>query len=201
MARPQKCGVDYFPLDVVMDDSVRLLEAEFGLTGFGILIKLYQRIYRDQGYYCAWNEEVALLFASDCKVGCNVVSEVLSALFKRGILDRSIYEKHGVLTSAGIQRRYLEMVKRRQDVRLDPRYALLLPVSNGVYVDNNGVNVNNNAENVNGGTQSKENKTKGNYSTARGARREERGESSFEVDDFYKAALARSYGETGGGTK
>lgn len=192
MARPQKCGVDYFPLDVVMNDAVRLLEAEFGLTGFGILIKLYQRIYGDKGYFCAWNEEVALLFASECKVGCNVVSEVLKALFKRGILDQSLYEQYGVLTSEGIQRRYLEIVKRRQDVRIDPRYALLLPIKNSVNVDNN-------VGNVNVGTQSKENKTKGNYYAAHRARREERGESSFEVDDFFQAALARSYGKTGGG--
>ena len=51
MARPLKSGVDYFPLDVIMNDDVRLVEAEFGIVGFALIIKLYQRIYRDKGYY------------------------------------------------------------------------------------------------------------------------------------------------------
>lgn len=156
MARPFKTGVDYFPLDVTMNDRVRLIEAEFGVVGFGILIKLYQKIYKDRGYYCDWNNEVALLFANDCKVGGNVVSEVLSALFRRGILDQSIYKKYGILTSEGIQKRYLEMVKRRLDCKIDDRYALVDVTSVGIDVNSNDVNVNNNGVNVDRSTQRKE---------------------------------------------
>ena len=50
MGRHQKKGLDYFPLDVHMDNSVALLEVDHGLEGFAILIKLYQKIYAD-GYY------------------------------------------------------------------------------------------------------------------------------------------------------
>ena len=42
MARPQKEGIDYFTLDVKMDDEVKLVEAKSGIAGFGVLIKLYQ---------------------------------------------------------------------------------------------------------------------------------------------------------------
>ena len=45
MARPSKIGLDYFPLDVTVEDSIELLEAECGLSGFAILIKLWQKIY------------------------------------------------------------------------------------------------------------------------------------------------------------
>ena len=193
MARPLKSGVDYFPLDVIMNDKVRLIEAEFGVIGFGILIKLYQKIYKDRGYYCEWNQEVALLFANDCKAGVNVVSEVLSALFRRGIFDRDIFEKYGVLTSEGIQRRYLEMVKRRQDSKIDDRYALVEHIQSEINVNNNGVNASNNGINACRNAQIKGNQNKQNYSSARDARAKK--ESSFDVDDFFEAAVRRTYEE------
>jgi hypothetical protein len=56
MARPKKQGLEYFPLDVTMDDKVQLIEAKHGIIGFGILIKMYQKIY-SEGYYYSWEEE------------------------------------------------------------------------------------------------------------------------------------------------
>lgn len=35
-----KSGIDYFPLDVSLDDKFELIEAEFGLTGFAVVVKL-----------------------------------------------------------------------------------------------------------------------------------------------------------------
>ena len=58
MARPVKSGLNYFPMDVDMDDKVELIEAKHGITGFGILIKLYQKIYKE-GYYINWKEETS----------------------------------------------------------------------------------------------------------------------------------------------
>ena len=58
-----KSGIDYFPLDVALDEKFELIEAEFGLTGFGVVVKLLQKIYGGQGYYAEWTKEVALLFA------------------------------------------------------------------------------------------------------------------------------------------
>ncbi|MFY9378775.1 MAG: Lin1244/Lin1753 domain-containing protein, partial [Acutalibacteraceae bacterium] len=45
MARPAKDGVDYFPLDVHLDDKFKFIEIKFKLEGFAILIKLFQKIY------------------------------------------------------------------------------------------------------------------------------------------------------------
>ena len=55
MARPLKEGVDYFSLDCYMDDKIKMIQAEFGLKGFAIVVKLWQTIYREHGYYCEWN--------------------------------------------------------------------------------------------------------------------------------------------------
>ena len=66
MARSGKQGVEYFPLDVHLCKKFRFVEMKFGVTGFGIVIKLYQFIY-DNGYYAEWNEDECLIFADDIK--------------------------------------------------------------------------------------------------------------------------------------
>lgn len=65
MPRPQKAGLDYFPLDTDMeqDDKIALIEAKYGIVDFGVVIKLFKKIYHSDGYYCNWNEEIQLLFS------------------------------------------------------------------------------------------------------------------------------------------
>ena len=43
MARLNKIGLDYFPLDtdIELNDKIQLIESEFGLKGFAIIIKLF----------------------------------------------------------------------------------------------------------------------------------------------------------------
>ena len=122
-----KEGIDYFPLCVQLDDKFELIEAEFGLSGFAIVVKLLQKIYGGFGYYCEWTNEVALLFARRVCVGGNAVSEIVSASIKRGIFDKEMFDKHGILTSSGIQKRYLEAVARRKEIFLKKEY-LLIPI-------------------------------------------------------------------------
>ena len=112
-----KSGIDFFPLDVSLDSKFQLIEAEFGLTGFGVIVRLLQKIYGEAGYYIEWTDDVALLFAQkDCGLGGNVVSEIVSASIKRGMFHPGIYDKYHVLTSRGIQKRYFEAVKRRKEL-------------------------------------------------------------------------------------
>lgn len=118
-------GIPYFPLDVHLDDKIELIEAEFGLTGFAVVVKLFQKIYGGQGYYCEWTNDVALLFSRSVGLGCNVVSEIVSAAVRRGIFDKDIFDKYQVLTSRGIQKRYFEAVSRRKNVEAKKAYLLI----------------------------------------------------------------------------
>ena len=45
-------GIPYFPLNCQLDEKWELIEAEYGLTGFAVAVKLLQRIYGEHGYYC-----------------------------------------------------------------------------------------------------------------------------------------------------
>lgn len=168
MPRPQKAGVEYFPLDVENDDKLDLIEAEFGLTGFAVIVKLYQRIYK-LGYFCEWNDEVALLFGKRLGTGGKAVSEIVSAAIRRSLFDEEIYRKYGVLTSRGIQKRYFEIVARRRNVEVEQRYLLvsrdLIPVNVNIMYAETPVNVNTmqaeTPENACRSTQSKVKESKG----------------------------------------
>ena len=119
-----KSGIDYFPLDVTLNAKFELIEAEFGLTGFGVVVHLLQEIYGKAGYYIEWTEEVALLFARKVGLGGSVVSEIVEASIRRGMFDKEKYDKYRVLTSKGIQTRYFEAVSRRKVLEVD--YNILL---------------------------------------------------------------------------
>ena len=143
-----KSGLDYFPLDVHLDEKFELIEAEFGLTGFAVVVKLLQRIYGQQGYYCEWTREVALLFGRTCGLGGNVVSEIVEAAIRRGIFDKALYDRYHILTSAGIQKRYLEAVSRRKSASVEERYLLLCNTQNFENVSISSENVCNFEKNV-----------------------------------------------------
>lgn len=153
MARPQKTGLDYFPLDVDMDlkdDKIQLLEAKYGIVGFGVLIKLLMKIY-SEGYFYNWGEKESLLHSKRVNVDVNKVNDVVEDLVKWGMFDSQIFDKYKVLTSNGIQKRYWEVAKRRNEVTIIKQYWVF-------NVDNIIVSANINLINVDGGTQRKEKK-------------------------------------------
>ena len=155
MARPTKEGLDYFSIDCVLNDRVKFILAEFKVVGWGILTLLWKKIYGGKGYYTYWDDDVALLFASECGVGVNVVGEVVSACLRRGIFDRGLYDQYQILTSEGIQERFADATSRRSSQKIDGRYLLISAPQNWISVDNNSVYVDNNSINVNNNTQSK----------------------------------------------
>ena len=107
MARPIKEGLDYFPLNVVLNSKFEIIEARFGIKGFAVIVKLFQHIYGTKGYYCEWDEDVLFVFAKRIGVGANSVSEILDTSLKKGIFNKDMYEKYSILTSEGIQQRYV----------------------------------------------------------------------------------------------
>ena len=155
-----KSGIDYFPLDVNLDAKFELIEAEFGVTGFGVVVHLLQEIYGRAGYYIEWTEEVALLFTRKIGVGGSVVSEIVEASIKRGMFDKEMYDKYRVLTSQGIQKRYFEAVSRRKTLKVDSNILLVDVTQICKDVDIQKENVNILSKNADIHKQSKEKKSK-----------------------------------------
>lgn len=140
MGRFLKDGVDYFTLECHLEDNVKLVEAEFGIKGFGVIIKLWQKIYSDKGYYTKWSRPVALMFARDSGVGIGVVEEVVKASLREGIFDQKLYDTYGILTSRGIQKRYVEATRKRELVKFEKAYLLIAAPKNVIYSDINEEN-------------------------------------------------------------
>lgn len=163
MARPQKEGLEYFPLDVDMDqdDKVALIEAQHGLVGFGVVIKLLMKIYK-HGYFYEWTEKQQLLFSKRVNVDINSINVIINDCIKWELFDKKVFETYKILTSRGIQKRYLKAVDRRQKVKIYKEYLLLdnetiNAYKNLIIVD---INSNNEVVNANINPQSKEKKSK-----------------------------------------
>lgn len=158
MARPLKQGLDYFPLDVgfLQDMKVRRIIKSCGASAISVLIWLLGSCYRDEGYYIWWTEDLPFIVADEIGVTEGCVQEVVKRALQVGFFDASMKEKHGILTSAGIQKRFLEVTSRRKAAFLRRDFALI-----SVNVDNNSINVCNNSINVYSNEQSKVKKRKG----------------------------------------
>lgn len=155
MSRPTKQGLDYFPLCVGLDDKFDLIEAQFGLKGFAVVVKLFQKIYGGYGYYCEWTNDIALVFSNKIGLNAKVVSDIVEASIRRGIFDKDIFDKYGVLTSKGIQTRYLEAVSRRKNIKIKKQYSLVKFAQNSDNVNVNPINVDINSINADINPQSK----------------------------------------------
>lgn len=144
-----KSSLEWFKLDVHLDDKFQLIEAEYGLKGFAVVVKLLQKIYGSEGYYCEWTDEVALLFSrKECGEGGNVVSDIVASAIKRGIFDKELFDRYHILTSAGIQKRYLEAVNRRKDSKIKDEYLLINCTQKSENDDISGENVDISGKNV-----------------------------------------------------
>lgn len=192
MARPLKEGLDYFSLDCYMDSKMKLIQAEYGLKGFAIVVKLWQMIYREHGYYSEWNDEKALLFAyeecSDC--GVKLLNEIVETCFRRDIFFEKLFRKYQILTSSGIQKRYFLAVDRRRKSEVKEEYLLVKFDQKQVNEAKTPVNVSKNSVNADNNTQSKGKESKVNESRVESAR------TSLQSDTELYANLCSQYGRT-----
>jgi len=173
MARPKKNGLDYFPIDVDIfdDEKVIPVSSEFGTKGDGILIRVLCAIYRN-GYYVEYSDAFIFKIAKQAGEPYDTVFDVISGLVKWNFFDRYMFETFKVLTSRGIQKRWVEATRKRvvEYEKLD--FWLLniedkktvsaeeTPVSGGRNTTNLGFLAEENPENDTESTQSKVNYSK-----------------------------------------
>lgn len=123
-----KRGIDFFSFDVDFfeDEKIQFVSARFGIKGEVCAIRLLTRIYRN-GYFIKWDEDSAYLFAKVAgkEISPGLVNEVVHELVKRGFFDKTIFDLFSILTSRGIQTRYLKACSRRKQVEMDEQYLLV----------------------------------------------------------------------------
>ena len=126
MGRPIKQGIDYFPLDVgfFSDVKIRKIARACGPNAASILICLLCNIYRDNGYYIGWDEDLPFFIADEVGVSEGCVKEILTKAVQVGFFDKDMYEKHNILTSAGIQKRFFDITRQRKEIEINNDFLL-----------------------------------------------------------------------------
>lgn len=167
MARPTAKGVEYFPLNVnfINDLKVRKLLLSCGAEAIAVLIYLLSTIYKDEGYFVEIHEDEIDLIALDVNVTPEFVLEVINRACEVRFFDVNLYNNFNILTSKGIQERYLKITERRKNSVVITQFNLINVYNNPVNVNNNSINVNNNSINVYDNEQSKVKKRKVQKST------------------------------------
>lgn len=157
--RQFKEGIDffYFDTDFFTNDKMQLIEAEFGIKGTIVALRLLCKIYRDKGYYYQWGGDECLLFsrAAGAEFVPNAVNEIVNGLVRRRFFDKGCFDRFGILTSQSIQNAYIQATERRKSVDLIQEYLLLDLEQKPINVNIISINVSINNPNVDKSTQSK----------------------------------------------
>lgn len=126
MARPLKQGIDYFPLsvDFLRDIKVRKIKRACGPYTVEILLCLLGNIYRETGYYIGWDEDTMFLVADEVGAKEGLVEETVNKAVQVGFFNQEKFNEYKILTSNGIQKRYLEATKKRKEVVISDIYLV-----------------------------------------------------------------------------
>ena len=119
MARPAKEGLGYFPFDVDFYEDFKIedLSNEFGPLGESVYKRILCLVYRDKGYYLEIDmDKLAIkLIKSIGNRWVRSKDQVIQVILycaDIGLFDKDLLSR-GVITSVGIQRRFLEAKGRR----------------------------------------------------------------------------------------
>lgn len=123
MPRPQKEGLDYFPLDtdfLSSDKRIKGLLRKFGADGITFLVSLWCDIYGGSGYYVKADDDYLEESAHELGISINTIRQIVDYLLSRSLFDNTLFQSVKVLTAPGIQRRYELAVKERVRKRKSP---------------------------------------------------------------------------------
>ncbi|EEG30648.1 hypothetical protein CLOSTMETH_01717 [[Clostridium] methylpentosum DSM 5476] len=164
MSRPLKDGLDYFSKDVDYYDDFKIMELlnEFGPLGQTIYDVIVTTVYANGYYLAAPLDQIAFkvirTIGGKWVKNKQVVLQVIYFCSDIGLFDNGLLQQ-GIITSAGIQKRYAKATVRRQSKSRKPYWLLdsdgnlllnapqnqVSAYNNSVSVDNNPVSVNKNA--------------------------------------------------------
>lgn len=128
MARPLKKGLSYFNIDCdEEEDNLSYIIAKHGAAGYGVVIRLWRKIYKNEGYFTEWNDKVNFIFSRETGINPEETRNILEDCLNEKIFDAKMYEKFGILTSHGIQKRYIKIVTeaKRKWCEINVTYSLL----------------------------------------------------------------------------
>ena len=128
-------SVDIFSTDTKID---KLLDAQ-GWIGFGVYFYLCQMAFGSEGYFYEWCYDLCATTARKMGGGvcAGTVKETVDYCLQIGLFDKGLFDRWGVLTSRGIQRSYLLVLKskNRKGTEIIEEYWLLDKTNGEDYQD------------------------------------------------------------------
>ena len=105
-------NIDYYPIEISIfqDAKVQKLIQYQGAKAATVYIYLLCEIYRN-GYYISWNKTTVQLVMQALNLDVAFVKEVVICCAKVGLFNSEYLYKEEILTSKGIQKRYLRISK------------------------------------------------------------------------------------------
>jgi hypothetical protein len=123
----KKIGLSYFPMDTDWEFKIKVFKAKFNLKGTGFVTELWKAAYKDDGYYLKLGQDEKILFCSENGLTEKEFDELLVFAFEKEIFNKNLYDKFQILTSTGIQKRYIEGSKKRCAIKFEKKYLLIDP--------------------------------------------------------------------------
>lgn len=118
----------YFRLDcgLFQDRKLKRLMRRWQNDGLAVYLALLCEIYRDKGYYIVADQDLIADIADTCLLDDDRTSNIFHDCIELGLFDRQLYERSELLTSRGIQARYLDiMAVLRRKAGIDAEYSLI----------------------------------------------------------------------------
>ncbi len=127
MPRPADKGLGYTSLDVTFfqDRKIRRLQRHCGPSAPIVYIALLCVIFKE-GYYIVWDDDLVYDLADNTRLEDNFIAETVNACVEFGLFSKEMKERHGILTSVGIQRQYQLICERSKRKSRVKEYSLLV---------------------------------------------------------------------------
>ena len=109
-------GMKAFLIETKEDNKIRRLKARFPVLGKYVWIELLSNIYGIEGYYMKVDESIYEVFADEIHVKIDKLKKIVQSCLELELFDRYQFERNEVLTSASIQRRFMDYNRRSKKV-------------------------------------------------------------------------------------
>ena len=123
-----KVGLSYYSIDTdrYQDRKIKRLKKVMGCKGLATYDYLLCEVYRDRGCVLVWDEDCAFDVAEYLGLTEKAVQEIVGYCGLVGLFDEGLLSR-GIITSASIQKRYLEACARakRKDASVPKEWCLI----------------------------------------------------------------------------
>lgn len=105
-------------LNILGDSKIRRLKRKGNRDKFLVYLSVIKAAYGESGYYVPYNQDLVLDIADDWELEEEYVDNTIRDCVEIGLFSKEMFDK-GILTSKGLQERYLEMCKRSRWVKYE----------------------------------------------------------------------------------